>query len=174
MFWRTCPGFPDYEISKDGRVRRVTPSKTRKKNIPYELKQRPRSTGGYLEVRLYVGDRSAPHVKAVHRLVCMTFNGSPPPGKRLVRHLDGDMLNNCYKNLAWGNDWDNTQDRIRHIGTFEGERNGKSVLTKDDVIEIRSTFSGNLGETAEMAKRYGVSVSAIKHILAYRSWKHVE
>jgi hypothetical protein len=28
MFWRTCPGFPDYEISKDGRVRRDTPNPT--------------------------------------------------------------------------------------------------------------------------------------------------
>ena len=39
--------------------------------------------------------------RAVHRLVCLAFHGSPPSGKTVVRHLDGDLTNNVPTNLAW-------------------------------------------------------------------------
>lgn len=50
----------------------------------------------------------------IHRVVARTFLGAPPPGKNIVRHLDGDPTNNAVSNLAWGDDEENYQDAVKH------------------------------------------------------------
>lgn len=54
--------------------------------------------------------------RRVHRLVLETFVGPCPEG-HTARHLDGTTDNNRLRNLAWGTNADQEEDKKRH-GTF--------------------------------------------------------
>lgn len=87
--WRTCTLSEKYEVSDDGRVRRVW------KHTHRELK--PYDNGkGYMKVQLgYRGPRTY-----VHALVAAAFIGPRPPG-RDIDHRDFDRTNNAVSNLRY-------------------------------------------------------------------------
>lgn len=103
--WRPIVGFPDYMVSDKGRV-----LSTRRRE-PRVLRANP-TTNGYLQVLLWrpEGGRRA---HRVHVLVAEAFYGPRPNGHQ-VRHLDGNQLNNCRSNLAYGTARDNAADMKRH------------------------------------------------------------
>jgi hypothetical protein len=112
---------------------------------------------------------SKPKAVYVHRLVCEAFNGPPPFEGALVRHLDGDRLNNLAENLAWGTHADNTADAKRH-GTLKNY--GK--LTVDQVREIKAALAAG-GETyEEIGRRYGVTGSCVYTIKKGKAWAWVQ
>jgi len=53
-----------------------------------------------------------------------------------------------------------------------GERNGKAVLTEDDVRSVRVRVAA-AESPASIAREYGVKQPAIGKIVARRTWKHV-
>lgn len=95
IVWR--PGipreFPDYRISADGQVMRVTRAKGARAG--QVLKQR--LSNGYLIVWLY----GRPWTIA--RLVAWAYLPEPPTPISVVHYRDGDVLNCHYTNLYWGN-----------------------------------------------------------------------
>lgn len=106
----------------------------------------------------------------VHVLVLEAFVSARPEGL-FTRHLDGDPENNHVSNLAWGSRLDNANDSKRH-GTFPvGSRNGNSILTEDQVQEIRILIKQGY-KHPEIADMYDVSRSCISSV-ATRSWQHV-
>jgi len=68
---------------------------------------------GYRTALLYKGDGSPRQRRFVHKLVCEAFNGPGRPGQ-VVRHLNGNPLDNRADNLAWGTLSDNAQDSVTH------------------------------------------------------------
>ncbi len=50
----------------------------------------------------------------VHRAVAMAWHGKGTRKYWLVRHLDGNKLNNAPSNLRWGTASQNARDRVRH------------------------------------------------------------
>lgn len=66
--------------------------------------------GGYPMVALYGGGTEKRI--CVHRLVALTFHGEPEG--RVVRHLDGNRLNNHARNLRYGTPAENAADSILH------------------------------------------------------------
>jgi len=50
-----------------------------------------------------------------------------------------------------------------------GEKNGRSVLTSNQVLEIRKSVSS----IGDLTKQYGVSKTTIRAILSRKIWKHV-
>lgn len=50
----------------------------------------------------------------VHRLVLLAFVGEPPADRPHGLHNDGNKDNNALTNLRWGNDSENTLDRVKH------------------------------------------------------------
>ena len=71
------------------------------------------------------------------------------------------------------NDW-NIADcvakgRQRHV---VGEKHSKSKLTDQSVVEIRKQISLG-GSQLSVAKKFGVSRSAVRQILSGATWKHV-
>lgn len=106
--WRPVVGWEGrYEVSDRGRVR-----STLRGVIT------PQINGGYLNVGLFRGTRRT--WARVHRLMAQAFL-EPRPGEDIVRHLDGNPLNNRLDNLAWGTTSDNLRDQVRH-GTHSRTR----------------------------------------------------
>lgn len=159
--WRPVVGFWGYEVSNLGRIRSWRPDGGKKSGrlVREEPKFRklvvaPR---GYATVMFKKNSRFV--LRTVHRLVLESFVGKRPEGRE-ARHLDGNALNNCASNLAWGTHKENVADQRRHGTDSRGERNGGAKLTLKEARAIRkSTRRGH-----ELAQVYGVSQATISRI----------
>ena len=114
--WRPVPGWEGiYEVSDLGRVRsldRTVPDRrggTRR--LRGKLLAAPLNSSGRRTVQLRAMTRW--RCAGVHVLVLEAFVGPRPPGL-LVRHLDGDQLNNRLANLTWGTASENNRDKVIH------------------------------------------------------------
>lgn len=106
-----------------------------------------------------------------HRLVCQNAHGPSTPERNHAAHSCGkrDCVN--YRHLSWKTPQENSDDRIIHGTTNRGERNGKAILTAEDVREIRRCQRKVFQRV--LAQRYGVAPGTIACIMARRIWKHV-
>ena len=116
--WRQVDWLPDYEISEDGDVRRLTGTR---RNDPrygpgYVIKGYPAGfRRQYRYVKLTLADGNQIKLP-VHRLVCEAWHGKPPP-EHEVAHNDGNPANNHWSNLRWDTPLGNYADHER-LGTL--------------------------------------------------------
>jgi hypothetical protein len=125
---------------------------------------------GYMKVRLKVGEKRKDFT--VHKLVAYKYLGGPPIGKDQIRHLDGNKKNNCISNLAWGTAKENADDRELHGNTCRGERHGKTIISKEQVLQIKNMLKEKIMAT-HISKALGVNVLTIYDIKYGRTWKHI-
>lgn len=96
--WKTCVGFPTYEVSNLGHVRNA-----KNKRMLSPIKKARCSD--YLSVNLFYIDEAGQRkhkMMLIHRLVAMAFvENDDPENKREVNHLDEDKENNAASNLEW-------------------------------------------------------------------------
>lgn len=153
QIWKDAVGFPNYEISNTGYVRRKQTGKI--------LKARALKYG-----HLYVNVRNSSGVirsTYVHRIVAITFIGPPPTPKHQVAHWDGNATNNAVSNLRWVTPKENSEDMIR-LGRSRrprGENAGKAKLSNDQADIVRNTPELS---AREWGRRLGVSHSVIINI----------
>ena len=109
--WRAVPGYEGfYEVSDGGSVRGLTRQVANRTVRGRNLKPII-NRGGYARVALQgIGK---PVYRSIHALVLEAFVGPRPEGA-VTRHLDGDRLNNCVENLAWGTATENQYDTVSH------------------------------------------------------------
>lgn len=120
----------------------------------------------------------------VHRLSYETFKGDIPPGA-LVRHRCDNPP--CWNpdHLLVGSYGDNARDMVdrgRQRGGFtrqpneleraRGVRNGASVLTDADVVEIRRRCKAGESQHS-VATHFGVTRPNIGYIVRRKTWAHV-
>lgn len=167
---KDIPGFPDYAITKDGRV--WSKPRTDKQGGRRKGKWL-RSWGcgtGHLCVLLDCSSK-----KYVHRLVLEVFVGPCPPGME-CRHLDGNPANNNLDNLKWGTHIENSQDSIRH-GTHSclrrGTTNNRAKLTEDKVRVIRYLRDVAKFSLKDIAWQFDVTLDAIWKICKRINWSHI-
>jgi len=169
---KIIPKFPNYSITKDGRVW----SKERKDTIgrPVKGKWLVQSGNRYLLVSLFKNSKQ--YICCVHRLVLETYVGECPENME-CRHLDGNLYNNKLKNLKWGTKSENSLDAVKHgtHGGFsnKGENQRQAKLTEEDVKLIIDTYYDGAYTLTELANHFSVVPSAIWRILNKRTWKHV-
>ena len=84
-YFRAIDGFPNYEISTDGRVRTIKTGRMRKLNTEKD---------GYITVGLLKDKKVSSH--RVHRLVATTFC-IKTDGYDIVDHIDRNPANNNYQ-----------------------------------------------------------------------------
>ena len=60
-----------------------------------------------------------------------------------------------------------------HRVAYSGEENGRSLLTKEQVLEIKQKYIPYKYSAKKLAKEYNVSESCITHILNNTSWKEI-
>ena len=173
--WREIPGYEGrYMISSHGRlysVPRTIPKIHPKYGTPFTVnwkggvkKLRPDSYGypcayfGRLKGPLHNGIQ-------IHVVVALTFIGLNPGGLD-VRHLDGDIKNNHYKNLDYGT-------RTRNI--LDARKSGKpwKVFTIEEAREIRYLVGCGISR-ADIAMACGVRYNTICRIVNYKNLREEE
>jgi hypothetical protein len=129
--WRDVIGWPNYEVSDLGRVRRKG-----RKTIP-----------GYRYKGRYITEVEPIILRTVSRVVDLHYKGcgkkysvaelvltafvEPRPADRpIARHLDDDWKNNRLYNLAWGTWSDNRADSVRNGIQSAGSAWAKKVSAK--------------------------------------------
>lgn len=154
--WKTCVSAPDYLVSNYGQII----------GLEGELLNTPPNKQGYFRFGATVnGKRKSLYV---HQEVAFAFIGPRPEGM-VVRHLDGDMINNRADNLAYGTHKENTKDALDH-GTFAiGERSGVAKLTNIQAAEIREKFEQGAA-IPDLAKFYGVHVATIRGVVTNKHY----
>jgi len=114
--WVSALGFDSaYEVSDHGRVRGLTRrvkcgpvGKTRL--VKGRILKTIITARGYAAVNLSVCNTS--RQRPLHRLVLESFTG--PKSNMVVRHRDGNPLNNKLDNLEWGTHQENMEDVAQH------------------------------------------------------------
>lgn len=119
-----------------------------------------------------------------HRVSYEIHFGKIPEDKIVCHHCDNASCVNP-DHLFLGTWQDNVQDMIQKGRRFntEGEKNGQSKLTDNQVKEIREKYKMNeitgrylrkKYSNAKLAKEYGITQSVISDIITYKKWKHIE
>ena len=161
--WKSVPGYPFYEVSSNGRVRRVAPAHGAK--VGRILKSW--ISVGYPYVSLWGSNKKTS--TPVHRLVALAFLPAPNPGQTQVAHNDGDGENNTVDNLRWATPTENMSDRLRHGTHYHGERNPSAKLSTDQVRQIRKRCAA--GEVHQVvAADFGICRQNVSDIAAGRRW----
>ncbi len=164
MEWRVIPSFPDYEVSEDGIVRRLTPAKGAVAGRVLRSYLRP---DGYRQYILRKSETSY-HPRA-HQLVADAFLGPKPfPGAE-VCHNDGSRDKDHWSNLRWDTRSANHLDKRLHGTDNGGEKHFWAKLTTDNVREIRGRYQ--LGETQKsLATEFGVRQGHVSRIVRGERW----
>lgn len=143
----------DYEITREGQVINKRSGRI--------LKPQPNGKG-YLRVMLG-GKRYF-----VHRLVAEKFIPNPE-SKEQVNHKDGNKTNNQADNLEWVTNQENRKHAVENGLQISGEKCPWAKLTKNDVLFIREHPEIDEWDLADVLN---VSVTTIRGIRTYRSWKN--
>lgn len=171
MEYKEVPGFPAYRINDKGRLqtRWTWGPHYSGYTFPDKWKDLPSKPNdkGYIPVNIRAGNGKSRRTH-IHRLVAEVFIGPPPFERAVVRHLDGNPLNNSSDNLSWGSYKDNEDDKIAH-GTHNS-RISNAKLTPDHVREIRSRASEGEAQK-DLATLFGVSRPTITRIVNRTIWE---
>ena len=166
--WRTVPGYPAYEVSVDGVVRRCQGFRCRRAHRVLVPFIRP---NGYAQVILYRDGRRQRF--GVHQLVALAFLGPKPSLQHQVAHLDGQRLNNHVSNLAWLLPIENDAHKDLHGTRLRGSQIHGAKLTEAQVVLIRQALAVGIRQCA-LAQTYGVSDSTVSLIARGKTWRHVQ
>ena len=118
--WRQIPGFENYQVSSQGRVRNTLNNQRALRKEPKILKH-SESEDGYYRVGLCNG-KGNPKLIFVHKLVALAFL-SPVEDKLFIDHIDRNNKNNTPDNLRYVNLCEQNQNRGSKGTVSCGERN---------------------------------------------------
>lgn len=107
--------------------------------------------------------------KRASRWMCILAHGNPPHEKAEAAHSCGNASCVNPKHLRWATPKENALDKVSHGTEIRGERNGKTRLTADDVISIRSAPP----DLRTLMDLYGVSKGCISKIRSGQRWGHL-
>jgi hypothetical protein len=162
--WRGIQGWPEYEVSEFGRVRRV--SGACGATVGRLLKPNKMKKSGYLLVCL--SRHPLRKFFLVHRLVAVSFIGEIPADKE-VCHDDGNK-ENCHKsNLRIDTRKGNMADQIRHGKTPRGERSGSNKYDTALIVGIRCALEVGFTVSA-LASGLGIPRPTLYGIRSKQTW----
>lgn len=167
--WRVVPGYPDYEVSNFGQVRRLTASRRSRAGIV--LKQ-TLMKGKYFQVTLWKGGKCKGF--RINRLVAMVFIGPAPSPKHEAAHNDGNSHNNHWTNLRWATKLENEADKLIHGTRSHGEKHGTAKLKAVQVLEIRRKYFEEGATQMALAAEFGVRQTQISRIVRKEEWPNLE
>lgn len=158
---KEVPNFPMYYATWCGRV--ISKNGNTLKFINGKIDK-----DGYRNLILY--NKGVRHYYKNSKVIILTFKGDRPDGM-VIRHLDGNPLNDNICNLEYSTQKENLLDRDTHGTKIQGSLSPNAKLTETDVIEIISRMWNE--STSKLAKDFNVDSSTICDIKYGRSWKHI-
>ena len=125
-----------------------------------------RNSKGYPDVR-FAGMEGM----LAHRVMCVLAHGDPPEPKMDAAHSCGNGQTGCInpRHLSWKTRIDNHADKKRHGTQIWGDQIHFAKLTLE-----QARIAKYDGRSARFfANAFGVSVAAINHLRAGRTWKGI-
>lgn len=172
--YQLVKGFPAYRVSNTGEVQSRWKMGAYHSEFVIKVRDVWKDVSlhldpdkGYYTVNLRDGYGKG-KTTLVHFLVAQAFIGPRPKG-RIIRHLDGNPLNNNVSNLAYGTYKDNENDK-HTCGTWFSRYVG-SKLTYAQVLEIREKAKNKVKQTV-LATEYNVSRPTITRIVNNSIWNN--
>lgn len=151
IIWKTIPQYSRYKVSNTGLVKSLYPCDYHRGD--YILKPRRKAQHPY-PMYMVVGDDGKRRCVYLHCLVVRAFYGEKPFPTAVIRHLDGNPLNNSPENLIWGTVKENVLDTIKH-GKFCFPKRRDNCIGRKYVSQWRNLLY--LGFTKKsISKIYGV------------------
>lgn len=169
--WRVVENWPDYEVSNLGRMRRATDgiSGIGAVTYPKGYIHKMGVTKGY-----HVMTLSGPNGKIsrnVCTIVCAAFHGPKPSPHHEAAHENGNRLDDREKNLRWATRLENIEDKKRHGRQPRGSTHWRTVLSEDQVREIKAQLAKGTIRAIDLARQYGVSNNTIANIKSGAAWR---
>ena len=111
--------------------------------------------------------------KLAHRLSYEIFKGSIENRKCVCHSCDNKLCVNPF-HLWVGSYSDNIQDALfkKRWNPPIGDANGKSVLTTEDVMEIKKLISEKVKQKI-IAEKFNIDQSTVSDIKRRKRWKHL-
>lgn len=162
--WLECVGFPGYEVSDEGQVRKVAPWASMPAN--HVLSQRPNNRG-YPRVRFKAGGQLRSPL--VHRLVARAFIGECPAGFE-CNHKNLDRADPMLANLEYvraGENIAHSHSENTQRRTPRGVTHPWAKLTAEQASAIRESPLS----CAKLAARYSVTRQSVWAVKAGLTWK---
>lgn len=159
---KPIPDFPDYLISKNGRVFRIQSGGDLRELKHYFSK-------GYRKVWLNEHCKGSQH--RVHRLVLGAFVGPCPPGYEGA-HLNGDRADCRLENLRWVTPRENHSHKWLHGTQRAGENHPFAKLSESDVLTMRRLSKDGI-TNRQLAKQFNVSIATVSYVKNRVWWKHI-
>jgi HNH endonuclease len=103
--------------------------------------------------------------------ICESVYGEKPIGNQTA-HSCGDRLCVNPKHLRWSTPRENSLDKLDHGTWPRGLKNGRSMISEDQVREIR--YLAGKVSYKKMAKDFGISKSAIEAIVNRKNWSYLK
>lgn len=110
-----------------------------------------------------------------HRFSYTEYVGEIPDGYEVCHTCDNTLCSNP-KHLFIGTHADNMQDmkeKGRRKNINIGDKNGRALLTLDQAITIKESYTGRRGEIIELASLFDVDVQVIGRLLRGNTWKQL-
>ena len=169
--WLPVVGYEGrYSVSSLGSVcseQRTVPNGTSQRIVARRILRQRLNSKGYYSVDLCVRCRKTTY--RVHRLVAEAFIGPAPVGQCVLHGPLGKGCN-AVSNLYYGTiARNNGEDRVRDGTDNRGGKNGNAKLNPDIIRRIRSSQETH----AELARRFGVSITTVYQIRLRQRWAHV-
>ena len=183
-------GFPDYCITKDGKVWSLKVNRFLKPAMNgYTKGDKPH---GYYFVHIYNYEKKLINV-TIHRLVARVFIENDSPETKLhVNHMDGNKLNNDVSNLEWVTPRENiihAHETGLRKRTYSNEHTiipdddevihdwteyGQFVLSDDDVHKCCQMLQEGY-RVCDISSMTGYNRRTVQHVLDkdYKKWEHI-
>jgi hypothetical protein len=111
--------------------------------------------------------------RKAHRVSFLIHNGFLTK-KQLVCHTCDNPCCVNPEHLFLGSVKDNSDDKISKMRHGIGSRNGRSVLSQDQVLMLRSMrVIDVIDSLKEIADRLSVSTVSVRNVIKRKTWKHI-